>query len=78
MPHVTDIDFFRLLKKRGCKAPDANKALISATVTSAQEVAVEELGYHSFQKHFTFTEVIKWLDDCAERLPEGRGLVKLG
>jgi len=78
MPQVSGIDFFKLLKRRGCKALDANKALMSAAITTAQEQSVEELGCHFISKPFNLHEVKKWLSECAERTPEGRVLAKLG
>ena len=78
MPHVSGIDLFKLLRKRGCKALDANKAFMSAAITDEQKKAVEELHCHFFKKPFKLYEVKQWIDDCAARVPEGRILAKLG
>ena len=78
MPNMTGIDFFRLMRRRGCKALDANKALMSAATTPDQRDAVAELGCHFIRKPFKVAEVTKWLTECADRLPEGRILAKLG
>ena len=68
MPNMNGIELLRLQRRRGCKALDANKALMSAATTPQQRAAVEELGCHFFQKPFKMSEVRQWLNECAERI----------
>ncbi len=68
MPNMGGIELFRLQRKRGCKALDANKALMSAVTTTQQQAAVKELGCHFFRKPFKFIEIKQWLNECAERI----------
>jgi len=78
MPNMSGIDFFKRQKAGGCKAPDGNKALISATANKEPFDAIEELGCNFFKKPFKLVEIVKWIEECAERIPEGRLLAKLG
>ncbi len=78
MPNMTGIDFFKLQRERGCKAPDANKALMSGTIKSEYIEAAKELGCKFFKKPFKLIEIFDWIEECAERIPEGRVLAKIG
>ena len=75
---MSGIDFFKRQREGGCKAPDGNKALISATANKEHFDAIEELGCNFFKKPFKLVEIIKWIEACAERIPEDRILAKLG
>ena len=68
MSNMNGIKLLRLQRKRGCKALDANKAVMSATTTPQLRAAVEELGCHFFKKPFKLSEVKQWLNECAERI----------
>ena len=70
MPNMNGIDFFTLQRKRGCKALDANKALMSAAILPQQQDAIETLGCHFIKKPFYISDVKQWLKECAERVPE--------
>jgi len=65
---MNGIELLRLQRKCGCKALNANKALMSAITTDKQQAAVEELGCHFFQKPFKLAEVEQWISDCAKRI----------
>ncbi len=68
MPNMNGIELLRLQRRRGCKALDENKALMSAIMTPQQQVAVEALGCHFFRKPFKLSEVEQWINECAERV----------
>jgi CheY-like chemotaxis protein len=68
MPKMNGIELLQLQRKRGCKALDANKALMSAVTSPQQRAAVEELGCHFFRKPFKISEVKQWINECAERV----------
>jgi len=68
MPNMSGIELLRLQRKRGCKALDANKALMSAITTPYQQEAVKELGCHFFRKPFKLAEIKQWINECAERI----------
>ena len=68
MPNMDGIELLRLQRKRGCKALDANKALMSAITTPQQQAAVKELGCHFFRKPFKLIEIKQWISECAERI----------
>lgn len=69
MPNMTGIDFLKLQKMSGCKIPDENKALITGTAMNPElKVSIEELGCHYIKKPFRIVELIKWIDECAQRV----------
>lgn len=78
MPNMSGIDFFKRQRAGGCKVPDENKAFISATENEEHFDAIEELGCNYFKKPFKSVELIKWVETCAERIPEDRILAKVG
>lgn len=78
MPNMSGIDFFKRIKEKGCKTLSANKALISATTDSEHFDAIEELGCKFFAKPFKLTELVDWIESCAERIPEDRVLAQVG
>lgn len=77
MPNMTGVEFFKLQKERGCKALDANKALMSAANQENLE-AVAELGCYFFKKPFKLAEMVSWIEECAKRVPDDRTLAELG
>jgi len=69
MPKMNGIAFFELQRKRGCKALDANKAIITGSVIdSDMKEAIDELGCHYFKKPFRVAEVLVWVEECEKRL----------
>jgi CheY-like chemotaxis protein len=77
MPHMSGIELLSILKSRGCKALNENRALMSADTSMEQRNAAKELGCHFFAKPFKLTDVTTWLETCASRVPEGRLLAQL-
>lgn len=78
MPHMSGIDFFKLQKEKGCKALETNKAFLSATTIESDLEEVKELGYKLFTKPFNLSQIVKWVNECAERVTEGQIPAKLG
>ena len=78
MPNMSGIEFFKRQREGGCKAPDVNKALISGTENEEHFYAIEELGCNFFKKPLKTVEIVKWIEECAKRIPEDRILAKLG
>ena len=73
MPNMTGIDFLKFQRMRGCKALDENKALLTGAVISPElKNALKELGCHYIKKPFRVDAILKWVDECAERLFEKR------
>lgn len=69
MPEMTGVDYFRLQKKRGCKALTENKALITGSAMHADlKQAIDDLGCHYIKKPFKLVEVLTWVEKCAKRL----------
>ena len=77
MPHMTGIDFYKRLRSKGCKVIEANKALMSATTREEYLDEVEELGYKIFTKPFRLKQIAQWLNECSDRIPEGRTLAAI-
>jgi CheY-like chemotaxis protein len=78
MLNMSGIDFIKRQREGGCKTPDAHKAIISATADKEHIDAIEELGCNFFKKPFVLVEIVKWIEECAKRIPEDRILPKLG
>lgn len=68
MPHISAIDFLRLQRRRGCKALDANKAVMSASMTRQLEEIIKEFGCHHIKKPFQLSKINAWVDACRARL----------
>lgn len=68
MPHLNAIDFLKLQRQRGCKALDANKAVMSASMTKTIETAIAEFGCHHIKKPFHLEEIKNWVNGCKARL----------
>lgn len=78
MPNMSGIDFLKAQQARGCKIFKENKALFSATTDEEHFEAIEKLGCKFFKKPFKLVEIVKWLEECAEQLPDERDLAKSG
>ena len=72
MPSIGALDFLKLQRRRGCKALDANKAVMSASMTRALEEAIREFGCHHIKKPFHLGEIKSWINECAGRLAAKR------
>lgn len=68
LPHLSALDFFKLQRRRGCKALDANKAVMSVRMTSALAAAIAEFGCHHIVKPFRLGEIKQWVEACRARL----------
>lgn len=73
MPHISAIDFLRLQRRRGCKALDANKAVMSASMTQQLEMELAEFGCHHIRKPFQLSRIREWVDECLGRLILSQG-----
>lgn len=69
MPNMTGIDFLKFQRMRGCKALDANKAVITGSVINKELMdTIDSLGCKIFKKPFKIAEILKWIDECAGRI----------
>lgn len=68
LPTVNTLDFLELQRRRGCKALDANKAVLSTRATNELRAAIEAFGCHLIKKPFRLEEIGSWLRDCQKRL----------
>lgn len=67
LPKISAFEFFRLQRERGCKALDANKAVMSCSVNQAVVSAMENFGCHHITKPFHLIEIKEWVEECATR-----------
>ena len=69
MPNMTGIDFLEFQRKHNCKALDENKVLITGSVMNPElKAAIAELDCHYIKKPFRVTEILRWVDECVERV----------
>ena len=68
MPHISAFDFLQLQRRRGCKALDANKAVMSTSVTKAVKEAMAAFGCNHILKPFRLAEIRIWIEECASRI----------
>lgn len=68
MPTINALDFLKLQRRRGCKALEANKALMSTGLTEALGIAVEKYGCCHIEKPFRLEEIRNWIKGCETRL----------
>lgn len=68
MKEINAFDFLKLQRQRGCKALDANKAVMSASMTRKFEATLAEFGCHHIKKPFRLEEIKNWIEECATRL----------
>ena len=69
MLNVNALDFLKDQRRRGCKVPDANKAVVSTHLNEALAAATKEFGCHHIRKPYRLTEIRQWINECATRLP---------
>ena len=73
MPNMTGIDFLLLQRLRNCKISDENKAIMTGDVIRPElKAAIKDLGCQIFTKPFKIAEILKWVDECVERVFEKR------
>ncbi|MGW8311905.1 MAG: response regulator [Desulfuromonadales bacterium] len=73
MPRMNGLELLKLQRQCGCKVLDANKALMSAILTTHQQTELIELGYCFFQKPFKLTDVEQWVNECSKRVQKEAG-----
>ena len=75
MPTQTGLELMKYRKQKGCKTK--YRALMSGDWSDPDFQHAQEFGCHVFHKPFDMKEMIKWLDDCSERLDPKRELSNL-
>ncbi len=71
MPNITGLDFFKLQRKRGCKALDQNKVVLSGCVLDEKmKNDIDSLKCHYMIKPFKMAELLGWMDECSQRLKD--------
>jgi CheY-like chemotaxis protein len=73
MPSMNGLELLKRQRECGCKVLDANKALMSAILTTHQQTELSELGYCFFQKPFKLSDVEQWIHECAKRVQKAAG-----
>jgi len=68
MPQISAFDFLQLQRRRGCKALDANKAVMSTSVTKPVKEAMAAFGCNHILKPFRLAEVKCWVEECSTRI----------
>ncbi|AMV71227.1 hypothetical protein JCM30471_30660 [Desulfuromonas carbonis] len=68
LPHISALDFLKLQRLRGCKALDANKAIMGASLTVELQREIAEFGGAYIKKPFHLAEILAWAEGCAQRL----------
>lgn len=68
MKEINAFDFLKLQRQRGCKALDANKAVMSASMAHKLEAELAEFGCHYIKKPFRLDEIKSWIEGCVARL----------
>lgn len=66
------LDFLKLQRRRGCKALDANKAIMSASMTEELQQEIAAFGGRHIKKPFHLAEILAWADGCVQRLAESK------
>lgn len=72
LPQLDGLEFLRRQNERGCRSVAANRALMSAAMTAAEERAVTALGCHFIRKPFHLGEIGRWVRECAARAAAAR------
>jgi DNA-binding NtrC family response regulator len=68
MPLINAFSFLQLQRERGCKVLDANKAVMSTSLSPAMKNAMQEFGCHYIAKPFRLEAVGRWIEECASRV----------
>ena len=68
LPTVKGIEFLVDRARKGCKLVNANKAVMSACLSEAQDRVIRELGFSTLRKPFRLAEVRDWLRTCQDNL----------
>jgi DNA-binding response OmpR family regulator len=75
MPSKTGLEFIQERRQKGCKVK--YRALMSGDWTDSNLKYAQELGCRIFHKPFDIREMLKWLDDCVEKINSERKLSDL-
>ncbi len=75
MPASNGLEFMKERLRKGCKVK--YRALMSGDWTDSDLKYARELGCHIFHKPFNIEEMLKWLDDCAQKINSDRKLSEL-
>ena len=75
MPASNGLEFMKERLQKGCKVK--YRALMSGGWTDSDLKYARELGCHIFHKPFNIEEMLKWLDDCAQKINSDRKLSDL-
>jgi DNA-binding response OmpR family regulator len=75
MPSKTGLELIKERRQRGCKVK--YRALMSGDWTDADLKYAHELGCQIFHKPFSIKELLKWFDDCVEKIKFERKLSDL-
>ena len=74
LPQINALDFLKLQRQRGCKALDANKAVMSASLTEDLQREINEFGGEYIKKPFHLADILAWVEGCAQRLAARGGV----
>ncbi len=75
MPSKTGLELIKERRQKGCKVK--YRALMSGDWTDSDLKYAQELGCRIFHKPFDIREMLKWLDDCVEKINSERRLSDL-
>lgn len=72
MPTITGLEFIKQRQQKGCKVK--YRALMSGDWTDSDLKTAKQLGCHIFQKPFDLKELLKWLEECVNKINPERKL----
>lgn len=75
MPSKTGLELIKDRQQKGCKVK--YRALMSGDWTDSDLKYAQDLGCHIFHKPFDIRIMLKWLDDCVEKIKPDRKLSDL-
>ena len=70
MPGANGLDFIQAMLEKKCKRP--HLAIMSGSLTNAENERAAGLGCKVFQKHFLMTELIEWLQQVEKTITAER------
>ncbi len=77
MPGMTGLEFIEDRMKKGCRGMAGCTAVISSELTMRDVKKAQGLGCSIIKKPFKVKDINRWIDECRERIGEGRRLVAL-
>ena len=77
MPHMTGIDFFASLVRRGCKTPPRNRVLMTGNLTREAMYKANELGITVVQKPLQLSKIGELVAEMRSRVDPKRSLAVL-